>query len=80
MLYIRILEAYFIQNTTTFRNNPCQHFDMPPGDFSFHPTDLIPGLIFCAGGNVLAADEQEKLRNVDERKRHPVDELCRSCG
>ncbi|KAH4033917.1 hypothetical protein HBI09_114460 [Parastagonospora nodorum] len=80
MLYIKILEAYFIQNTTTFRNNPCQHFDMSPYDFSFHPTDLIPGLIFCAGGNVLAAEEQEKLKNVDERKRHPVDVLCRSCG
>jgi len=53
---------------------------MPPLDISFHPTDLIPGLIFCAEGNTLTAEEKEKLKDVEQDMGDTKELLCRACG
>ncbi|KAF1918312.1 kinase-like domain-containing protein [Ampelomyces quisqualis] len=53
---------------------------MPPYDFGFHPTDLIPGLIFCSEDGVLSVEEKEKLQKVTHDLRGTEDVLCRACG
>lgn len=53
---------------------------MPPYDVIFHPTDLIPGLVFCAEGNALNVEEKKNLKDVNQNLGYTEELLCRACG